>query len=364
LSSVRQCTGPSIASVGGGRVDSGLVELCDFFAPRKESGESLVLGSIVYTEGSTYRKAGARILFSESGDTSGLLSGGCLEADLRERAARVLTSGKPERAVFDSRFTDDPIWGTGLGCEGVSHIWLQPVTPENDYAPLAYLSACLQNRRPGCVSTVIGGEALASELGRSGFAWIRGEDELSVELQACRAPKPEIQLMSFHGRVLEVFVSPVTLPPALLLCGAGPDAIPVAQFGTLLGWKVTAFDHRAAYASPANFPKGVTVLCGRPEELNQRLRPSLFDAAVVMSHNLSADAMYLRVLASGGPRYIGLLGPASRRAQLLKETGITLQAFAGSVRGPVGLDIGAKTPAGIALAIVAEIHAVLGLHLQ
>jgi xanthine dehydrogenase accessory factor len=346
----------------GGRVDSGLVELCDFFAPRKERGESLVLATIIRTDGSTYRKAGARILFSESGDASGLLSGGCLEADLRERAARVLRSGKPERAIFDSRTSDDPIWGMGLGCEGASHIWLQPVTPENDYAPLVYLNACVQHHRLGCVSTVIGGEALRGELGRFGYAGIRGEDELAAALSMRRARTPEIQLVSFRSRLLEVFVSPATLPPALLLCGAGPDAIPVAQFGTLLGWKVTIFDHRPAYASAANFPKGATVLCGRPEELSQRLTPSLFDAAVIMSHNLSADAMYLRALSTDGPSYIGLLGPASRRARLLKEAGSTLEAIATRIRGPVGLDIGAKTPAGIALAIVAQIHAVLGLH--
>ena len=213
---------------------------------------------------------------------------------------------------------------------------------------------------PGSVSTVIGGEALARELGCFGYARIRGEDELAVKLSACHAAKPEIQLVSFRSRLLEVFVSPATLPPALLLCGAGPDAIPVAQFGALLGWKLTIFDHRPAYASAASFPKGTTVLCGRPEE-SQRLTSSLFDAAVIMSHNLNADAMYLRALSTDGPSYIGLLGPASRRARLLKEAGSTLEAVAGRIRGPVGLDIGAKTPAGIALAIIAQIHAVLGL---
>jgi xanthine dehydrogenase accessory factor len=103
-------------------------------------------------------------------------------------------------------------------------------------------------------------------------------------------------------------------------------------------------------------------LCGRPEELSERLIPSLFDAAVIMSHNLSADAMYLRALSADGPSYIGMLGPASRRARLLEETGFMLPAVAERIRGPVGLDIGAKTPAGIALAIVAQIHAVLGFH--
>jgi xanthine dehydrogenase accessory factor len=345
-----------------GRVDSGLVELCEFFAPCKQRGESLVLATIVRTEGSTYRKAGARILFSESGESSGLLSGGCLEEDLRERAACIRRCGKPERVIFDSRTSDDPIWGTGLGCEGANHIWLQPVTPKNGYAPLEYLDSCLQNHRPGCVSTVIGGEALVSELGLLGYAGIRAEGELAVALAARRASTAEIQLMSFRSRLLEVFVSPATLPPTLLLCGAGPDAIPVAQFGALLGWTVTIFDHRPAYASAENFPRGTTMLCGRPEELSHRLNTSLYDAAVIMSHNLSADAMYLRALLTNGLRFIGLLGPASRRARLLQEAGATFEDAAGRIRGPVGLDIGAKTPAGIALAIVAQIHADLAVH--
>jgi len=361
LNSVRHSIGQRSSPLSEGRVDSGLVELCDFFVPRKERGEALVLATIVRTEGSTYRKAGARILFSASGESSGLLSGGCLEADLRERAARVSRSGIPERAIFDSRTSDDPLWGTGLGCEGANHIWLQPAGPENDYAPLGYLNACLQDRRPGCVSMVIGGDARAEELGRFGYAGIRGEDGLAVGLSARRAAKPEIQQLPFRHRTLEVFVSPATLPPALLLCGAGPDAMPVAQFGVLLGWKVTIFDHRPAYASAASLLKGATVLCGRPEELSRHLTPARFDAAVIMSHNLSADAMYLRALSADGPGYIGLLGPASRRARLLKEAGSPPEAIEGRIRGPVGLDIGAKTPAGIALAIVAQIHAVLGL---
>jgi len=93
----------------------------------------------------------------------------------------------------------------------------------------------------------------------------------------------------------------------------------------------------------------------RPFNPNQR-------APERLSHNLSADALYLRALSTEGPSYIGLLGPASRRARVLKEAGSAVETVAGRIRGPVGLGIGAKTPAGIAPAIVAQIHAVLGLH--
>lgn len=340
-------------------MDSSLTELCGFFADASRRREPLVLATIVRTEGSTYRKAGARILISHSGATSGLLSGGCLEADLRERAARVLARGRPEGAIFDSRTSDDPIWGVGLGCEGANHVWLQAATEEGNYAPLPYLSQCLNDQATGSVVTVIGGEALPTELGRHGYAGALDRDPLGAKLSTCRSVKPEIQNLRYLDRILEVFVAPVILPPTLLLCGAGPDAVPVAQFADLLGWRVTVIDHRPAFASPAKFPQSATIILARPEELAERLSPSKFDAAVIMNHGLALDVEYLRRLATEAPGFIGLLGPAARRARIFEEVGPAVQKIADRIRGPVGLDIGANTPAGIALAIVAQIHAIL-----
>ena len=340
-------------------MDSSLTELCRFFAGLSRRGEPLVVATIVRTEGSTYRKAGARILISQRGVTSGLLSGGCLEADLCERAMRVLLSGRPERVLFDSRNSDDPIWGIGLGCEGANHIWLQAAGVENSYAPLPYLSQCLTEQHIGTVATIIGGAALPAELGRHGYADVLDGDQLTAQLSACQATKPEIQNLRYLDRTLEVFVAPTTLPPTLLLCGGGPDAVPVAQFADLLGWRTTVFDHRPGIASPANFMHSATVVLGRPDELTERLQPSKFDAAVIMSHNLAYDVTYLRRLAIDPPRYIGLLGPASRRTRIFDEVGSAVHQIADRIRGPVGLDIGANSPASIALAIVAQIHAVL-----
>jgi xanthine/CO dehydrogenase XdhC/CoxF family maturation factor len=340
-------------------VDSGLTELCRFFTAACQRREPLVLATIVCTEGSTYRKAGARILISQSGATSGLLSGGCLEADLCERAARVLARGQPERAVFDSRVSDDPVWGIGLGCEGANHIWLQAATEANDYAPLRYLNSCLTEEHTGIVTTIIGGDALPSELGHHGCADIPGRDPLAAKLSACLSAKPEIQTVRYLDRMLEVFVAPVVLPPSLLLCGAGPDAVPVAKFADLLGWRVTVIDHRPTFASPANFPPPAKVIVARPREMIERLNPSKFDAAVIMGHNLTHDIEYLRCFVSNAPGYIGLLGPPSRRARIFEEVGPAVHQIAPRIRGPVGLDIGANAPSGIALSIVAQIHAVL-----
>ena len=95
------------------------------------------------------------------------------------------------------------------------------------------------------------------------------------------------------------------------------------------------------------------------DELASRLDLSGYDAAVVMSHHLQADLHYLRQLANSPVRYVGLLGPRERRKRLVADLGALASRLADRLRGPVGLDIGARTPEAIALAIVAEIHAVL-----
>jgi xanthine dehydrogenase accessory factor len=352
-------------------MNSNLTELCRYFAAASRAGQPLALATTIRTEGSTYRKAGARILVARDGTSSGLLSGGCLEADLLERAVRVMKSGRAERIVFDTTGSDDLIWGLGLGCEGVTEVWLQPATRDNGYAPLPYLRRCLEQERDGAVATVIGGEALPSELGRHGYTRVDSDDSLYASdplhagdsLSAClgeaSATQPSVQTMHYLGRILEVFVAPVTLPPALLLCGGGPDAVPVARLADSLGWRVTVVDHRPAFAVATNFPESARIILARAEDLADRLCPSKFNAAVIMSHHLPSDVEYCRQLATSPPHYIGLLGPASRRARLCREVGTAMHAISDRIYGPVGLNIGANTPASIALSIIAQIHAVL-----
>jgi xanthine dehydrogenase accessory factor len=79
---------------------------------------------------------------------------------------------------------------------------------------------------------------------------------------------------------------------------------------------------------------------------------------VVMSHHLASDQAYLRELSAAGvPHYVGLLGPESRRMRVVNELGAAADGLRSRIHGPVGIDIGAATPEGIALSIVAQIHA-------
>ena len=340
-------------------MDSSLTELCRYFESARTRGEPLVVATTIRTDGSTYRKAGARILISPGGATSGMLSGGCLEADLLERAERVLRKGRAERVVYDTTGSDDIIWGLGLGCEGVTEIWLQPTSADQGYEPLAYLQHCLQQNRSGSIATVVGGQARLSELGRHGYAEISSDDPLVLRLGSIEAQEPHLEMIPYLGRDLEVFAVPVKLPPALLLCGGGPDAVPVARLADSLGWRVTVTDHRPAFADPARFPATTRVISASADELSARAELAVFDAAVIMSHHLEADIAYLTQLAGQPPRYIGLLGPSPRRARLLKEVGNTTKSLSDRIYGPAGLNIGANSPASIAIAIMAEIHSVL-----
>jgi xanthine/CO dehydrogenase XdhC/CoxF family maturation factor len=342
-------------------VNHSIAELCRFFESSARKDAGLVIATVLRTEGSTYRKAGARALIDVDGRASGMLSGGCLEADLHERAARTLARSRPERVWFDTRTSEDPIWGIGSGCEGAVDIWLQPESPRTGFAFMRYLQRCLADDLSAQIATVVGGEARPEELGTQAFRGQEADDPLSACLAAALLPSVDVQLRSvrFEERSLEVFVGTLALPPRLLICGAGFDAIPVHDFAAALGWQVTVFDHRPAYANTAQFPLAARVVCARAEELPRHLNPASFDAAVVMSHHLPADIAYLQALAAQPPRYIGLLGPAARRQRLLAEAGSAARDIAPRIHGPAGLDIGAGTPEAIALAIVAQIQAAL-----
>jgi xanthine/CO dehydrogenase XdhC/CoxF family maturation factor len=155
---------------------------------------------------------------------------------------------------------------------------------------------------------------------------------------------------------LRAFVEFLGPSPHLLLCGAGPDAQPVAAAARTVGWRLTIVDHRPAYADPRRFP-GARVIRADPGALAESVDLERVHAAVVMSHHFDSDVRYLRALSQADePRYVGLLGPLSRRRRLARELGELAAPLAQRLKGPVGIDIGAVTPEGIALAIVAEVH--------
>jgi xanthine/CO dehydrogenase XdhC/CoxF family maturation factor len=336
-------------------VESLLGPLIPLFERERGAGRAVALGVLVDTAGSTYRKPGALMLIASNGDSAGLLSGGCLEGDLGEYARAVIDTGKPRLVTYDMRGGDDLIWGLGLGCEGAMHILLIRVGPDNDYQPLTHLRRSLAAHERSSVGIVVESKRPESPVGTvvlKGTTAYTGEVEAALEEAAQSGRTGWFESSS---RPWKVFALPLTLPPKLLLLGAGPDAAPVVDFAARLNWKITLVDHRPAYADWSHFPLAERVVHAQPEELPLDLER--YSAAVVMSHHLPSDLKYLRTLSSTSIPYIGLLGPAVRRERLLSDLGADAEKIRGRLHAPVGLAIGGRAPESIALAIVAEIHA-------
>ncbi len=352
--------------------------LIPLFERARDRSEPLVLATVVDTAGSTYTKCGAQMLFSRDERYAGMLSGGCLEADLAGHAHTVATTGEPRRVRYDQTRPDAELLGLGSGCEGTMDILLQRLDPTSHWEPLAGMLDAFRARRAESVLLVVQSQDPAIPLGAGRFAGTGagfgagadGDARVALALGAAQAPMPDAgaapRLQRDVVPGVDALHLPIEPPPQILLLGAGPDARPVAELLAFLDWDVTVSDHRAHYAQREFFARAhevrTTELRAIAEYLALRLAAGAppFDAAVVMSHHLESDREYLRALAATEIPYLGLLGPAARRDKILARLGADARRLTGRLHAPIGLAIGANTPEGIALAIVAEIHACLG----
>ena len=121
-----------------------------------------MLATVVRVAGSTYRRAGARMLIPEPGAPVGLISGGCLEPDVVLRSREVLASGEPKLVRYDTRSDDDLVWGLGLGCNGLVELLLERLPPRVGPDPLEALRESVFNRRKCVLATVFATPAEAS----------------------------------------------------------------------------------------------------------------------------------------------------------------------------------------------------------
>lgn len=322
-------------------IQTHFARLLPLYLRERAADREMALATIVRTAGSTYRKAGAQMLISQAGEYTGLLSGGCLEGDLREHAREVLNDGQARIVQYDMRSADDQLFGLGAGCEGAMDILLQRVGNANKWQPLAEQHAQWLNNLPAHIGLVIGSTDANWPIG-------------TVLLDQDATPK-------LLPNDVTLFTLQSPSPVRVLILGAGPDAQPLAELIHFLGWKATIYDHRSAYTAADRFAHAEQIITARPQQLNERLRLDDYHAIVVMSHHLESDQQYLREVTHCQVGYIGLLGPAARREKLFTELGADYRKLHERLHAPVGLHIGAATPEAIALAIVSEIHQVLAL---
>lgn len=295
------------------------------------TGQPAALATLVKVEGSSYRRPGARLLLLPDGTRIGSISGGCLEEDLLERARRVLATGHPELAVYDTTAENDLVWGVGLGCQGVARIFVERIA-----AP-----------RPAWIGTL--------------RANLHARRETRLAVNHAGATPAGSRLATDSASDDGDFHETVPAPPTLLVCGAGDDAQPLARFAKATGWHVVVADARPAYATAERFAGVDGLVVGPPAEVSERVRIDARTFAVVMTHRYADDREFLRALLPRECAYLGQLGPRARTERLLAElaaAGVApTAAQLAKLHAPVGLDLGGDTPETVALAILAELHA-------
>ncbi|PYK72925.1 MAG: hypothetical protein DME44_03020 [Verrucomicrobia bacterium] len=271
--------------------------------------QPFALATLVQTEGSTYRKPGARLLVEANGATLGVLSGGCLEEEIGRYGRRVINDDSAVLLSFDTRRL--------YGCDGRLKILVEPLPAAGQKGNLMTEVARLLAQRDICrIRTCFEGGPLGSEL-----------------------LPPDILLAERPG----IFINTLPLPVRLLLFGTGPEIEPLTQLAGNLGWLVEHFGH--------------------PSELGEHFRPDAQTAALVMNHNFGRDLLALDRLLPFRLRYVGLLGPKRRHTELLARLSeyrpLDFNAGAKNLFAPAGLDIGSEAPEEIGLSITSEIAAVL-----
>lgn len=345
-------------------------QILESFARWRGAALPLVLVTVVETEGSTYTKAGHRILLTGTGEYQGLVSGGCLEGDLAEHAREVLAGEAAQLLTYDLRDDGNEVFGLGLGCNGLFRVLLQPLLPATGYAPFAAIAEQLLGEHPATSAVVVTSNDPALPVGATLVSGADGDVGWQLPqpwqaslargcVQRRSARKGEIAIEGVDGRAARILYAPLRPLPRLLVLGAGLDAVPLVELASRLGWRVTVADRRPAALARGDLGAAEQLLLMAPQDLARGLDPARYAAAVVMNHHLDSDRACLHALARTTMPYIGLLGPGARRERLLADLGAAAGDLAGRLRGPAGLGIGADSPETIALAILAEIHALL-----
>jgi xanthine/CO dehydrogenase XdhC/CoxF family maturation factor len=300
-----------------------------------------VLATIIQTDGSSYRKAGAMMLINDMGQYFGLLSGGCLESDIMRQARRCWDNQRNRIIEYDMREEEDLAWQLGIGCGGMVRILLQPVHRDNNYLKLDELNSYLEQRQKAEYHQQVD-EGLPQN---SVLPLVDKQHVLAVGMQT-------------YGAV-DVFVQLLSPAPLVAVFGAGVDAKPVVSIAAELGWQVLLIDPRVGYAKTEYFKKASQIVRQSIDELHNEPWLKQIDIALILTHNIKLDAAALKLVQSSSAKYVGLLGPTHRTDRVLDIAKLTRNDLILPLANPVGLRLGGELPESIALSMLAEAHAML-----
>ncbi|MGC5310131.1 XdhC family protein [Micromonospora zamorensis] len=367
---------------------------------RCRAGEPVALATVVATWASAPQPPGATMLVAADGTVTGSVSGGCVEADLYERARRVLATGAPELIRYG--ISDDDAYAVGLTCGGVLDVFVERVDP-GALPGLDAVAAARRAAQPAAVVTCVaadagnapadGGDAPADggdspgtrptdparRLGRrlvltGGQSPIGslGDDRLDDAASAdalglLAAGHSGMLRYGYSGQRrgfgVSLFVTAYATPPRMIVFGAIDFAAAVARIGAFLGYRVTVCDARPVFTTPRRFPEADEVVVQWPHRyLRTELDAGRVDertVVCVLTHDPRFDVPLLELALRHPLAYVGAMGSRRThddRLKLLGEAGLTETQLA-RLASPIGLDLGGRTPEETAVSVAAQIVA-------
>ena len=321
-----------------------LSQACDW----RTVGKRVALATVVRTWGSSPRPVGSHLAVDAGGAFVGSVSGGCIEGAVIQEALAAIADGKPR--LLDFGVSDEQAWEVGLACGGRVQVYVQHPGMAPDL--LDAIVAAQAARRPAASVTRLadGAQALWQDDSIAGALELppAARTEVAARIVANRSGP----LDADDGLFLRVYAP----APRLLLVGAVHIAQALAPMAAMAGFDVTVIDPRSAFASAARFP-GVALREEWPDEAMADLRPDATTAVVTLTHDPKLDDPALMAALGSPAFYIGSLGSTrthAKRLERLRAEGFDAAALT-RIHAPVGLDLGGRMPAEIAVAILAEV---------
>jgi xanthine dehydrogenase accessory factor len=341
-------------------------ELFDQIDQLRRSGGRVAMATLVNTRGTTPRKEGAKMLVDERGGVLGSVTiGGCVDAQVIEESADVLTTMRPR--LLEMNLGDEEAWEIGLTCGGTIEVFVEPVALDraDDRSAALWDRVRAHARRGGHAAIVTrleddGGQKMLV-LDDGTIDGTVGDVDERVVAEARDAIARGASRTATVGDV-RVFIEVVAPAALLLIVGASHVAMPLTAMARVLGYHTAVIDGRPRFATRERFPDVDDLQIGIPSELVTRYPLVPSTALVLVAHDYKYDLPVLKHALSTKVGYVGMLGSARRGATILKmlaEDGVEAAALE-RVRVPIGLDLGARSAPEIALAVLAEIQAVRG----
>lgn len=329
----------------------------------REASPQAAMATLTRTRGSTFRRPGTRMLVLGDGRVVCELSGGCPQRDIVVRAREVIASGVPRLVQYNAESGLDVL--IEMGCGGELEVFIEPLLTAHDTDFIDTLSRCLDERMDIRMATLFAIDHTPIMAGR--LVWnaqsvLHDSVHDTVLSQAIIAHAPAsgarrtatLSIPSTRG-MADVLIENISPPHALVVIGSSAAARALLPLASALGWQTTLVDSDPARLQATDLPDGLNTVCATPTNLAAALRLDAHSSVVVMTHNLEHDMAYLQALKDAPVAYIGALGSRDRVARMRDN-----HSLAGlHLHAPAGLDIGSETPEEIALAIAAEIMAVV-----